>query len=188
MRLPALAVHRPVFTTMVTLVVILVGLIALWRLPVDLMPDISYPTLSVSTTYEDASPEEIEELVTRPLEEALSSVPGVKEIGSSSSEGRSSVTLQFNWGTNLDAAANDVRDRLDRVIPRLPDDAERPVLRKFDISSFPIMMLGASSDHLTLDVQDCATPPVLGGIVRFTLDYGAMLALTTSAYVEKVYA
>jgi HAE1 family hydrophobic/amphiphilic exporter-1 len=131
---------------MVTLVAILIGLIALWRLPVDLMPDISFPTLSVSTTYEDASPEEIEELVTRPLEEALSSVPGVKEIGSSSAEGRSSVTLQFNWGTDLDAAANDVRDRLDRVIPRLPDDAERPTLRKFDISSFPIMMLGASSD------------------------------------------
>jgi HAE1 family hydrophobic/amphiphilic exporter-1 len=146
MNISRFTVHRPVFTTMVTLVVVLLGLVALLRLPVDLMPDISYPTLSVSTSYENASPEEIEELITKPIEEALSAVPGVEEVASTSVEGASSITVKFSWGTDLDAAANDVRDRLDRVIPRLPDDADRPVLRKFDLASFPILILGASSE------------------------------------------
>jgi HAE1 family hydrophobic/amphiphilic exporter-1 len=145
MNLSRFAVNRPIFTVMVCLIVILLGGISLTRLPVDLMPDISYPTLSVSTTYENASPEEIEQLITRPIEEAMSAVPGVEEVTSTSSEGRSNVRVTFNWGTNLDEASNDVRDRLDRVIPRLPDDADRPSLRKFDLASFPIVILGASS-------------------------------------------
>jgi len=110
------------------------------------MPDITYPTLSVSTTYENASPEEMEELITRPIEEAMSAVPGVEEVSSVSSEGISNVRITFTWGTDLDAAANDIRDRLDRVIPRLPDEAERPTLRKFDLASFPILILGAASN------------------------------------------
>jgi hydrophobic/amphiphilic exporter-1 (mainly G- bacteria), HAE1 family len=75
------------------------------------MPDITYPTLSVITSYENASPEEIEELVTRPIEEAMSAVPGVEEVSSVSREGNSRVRVTFTWGTDLDAAANDVRDR-----------------------------------------------------------------------------
>ena len=146
MKIARFSVHRPVFTTMVTLSVIILGGISLSRLPVDLMPDITYPTLSISTTYENASPEEIEELVTRPIEQAMSAVPGVEEVSSVSSEGSSRVRLTFTWGTDLDAAANDIRDRLDRVIRRLPDDAERPSLRKFDPASFPILILGASSN------------------------------------------
>ncbi len=130
---------------MMTLSVIILGGISFSRLTVDLMPDISYPTLNVSTIYENASPEEIEELVTRPIEQAMSAVPGVEEVTSVSSEGRSRVQLTFSWGTDLDVAANDVRDRLDRVIGRLPEDAERPSLRKFDPASFPILILGASS-------------------------------------------
>ena len=145
MNIARFAVHRPVFTAMAVLIVILMGGVCLTRLPVDLMPDITYPTISVSTSYENASPEEIEELVTRPVEEAMSAVPGVEEVSSSSSEGRSNVRVTFSWGTDLDAAANDIRDRLDRVIPRLPDDADRPRLFKFDPASFPILILGASS-------------------------------------------
>lgn len=139
------SVRRPVFTAMATLIVIILGGVALSRLPIDLMPDITYPTLSISTTYENASPREIETLVTRPVEQAMSAVPGVEEVSSVSSEGQSSVRVTFAWGTNLDAAANDVRDRLDRIIPQLPDDAERPRLRKFDLASFPVLILGASS-------------------------------------------
>ncbi len=147
MKSAAFSVKRPIFTTMVTLCVIIIGGMALSRLPVDLLPDITYPTLSISTTYEQASPEIIEELITRPIEEAMSAVPGVEEVSSVSTEGGSNVRVTFAWGTDLDAAANDVRDRLDRVIPRLPDDADRPSLRKFDPASFPILVLGASS-HL----------------------------------------
>jgi len=145
MKLSRFTVHHPIFTIMVILIVLILGGVSLVRLPIDLMPDITYPTLSISTEYENASPEEIEELVTRPVEEAVSAVPGAEEVTSSSTEGMSRVRVSFTWGTDLDAAANDIRDRLDRVVPRLPDDAERPRLRKFDLASFPILILGAAS-------------------------------------------
>lgn len=146
MKISEQSVHRPVFTIMVVLIVLILGAISLWRLPIDFMPDITNPTLSVVTTYENAGPEEIEELVTRPIEEAMSAVPGVEEVSSSSTEGTSSVRVTFSWGTDLDAAASDVRDRLDRVVPRLPDDADKPVLRKFDLAGFPILILGVSGN------------------------------------------
>ncbi|MBN2372812.1 efflux RND transporter permease subunit [bacterium] len=146
MKLSRFSIDRPIFTIMITLIIILLGAVALSRIPIDLMPDITYPTLSISTSYENASPEEIEELITRPIEEAMSAVPGVEEVTSSSSEGSSNVRVTFTWGTDLDVAANDIRDRLDRVIPRLPDEAERPSLRKFDLAGFPVLILGASSN------------------------------------------
>jgi len=145
MNISVFSVHRPVLTIMVSLIVIIAGVVSLSRLSIDLMPDITYPTLSISTEYENASPEEVEELITTTVEEAMSAVPGVEEVTSVSAEGRSSVRVTFSWGTDLNAAADDIRDRLDRVIPRLPDDAERPRLRKFDLASFPILILGVSS-------------------------------------------
>ncbi len=145
MKISSFSVHRPVFTIMVTLIVILLGIVSLVRLPIDLMPDISYPTLSISCSYSNAGPQEVEELITRPIEQAMSAVPGVEEVSSVSSEGSSSVRVTFSWGTDLDAAANDIRDRLDRVVTRLPDEVDRPTLRKFDMASFPILILGASS-------------------------------------------
>ncbi len=146
MKLSQFAVDRPIFTSMIALIVILLGAVSLIRLPIDLMPDITYPTLSIRTNYADAGPEEIEELITRPLEEAVSAVPGVEEVTSVSTEGSSSVRVTFGWGTDLDVAANDIRDRLDRVISRLPDEADRPTLRKFDLAAFPVLILGASSN------------------------------------------
>ncbi|MCG3179104.1 MAG: Swarming motility protein SwrC [Phycisphaerae bacterium] len=146
MKLSEFSVHRPVFTIMVLLIVLILGGISLMRLPIDLMPDITYPTLSVSTTYENAGPEEIEELISRPIEEAMSAVPGVQEVTSTSTEGQSNVRVSFAWGTDLDAAANDVRDRLDRVVGNLPDDADKPTLRKFDLASFPVLILGVYGD------------------------------------------
>ncbi|MCU0917167.1 MAG: efflux RND transporter permease subunit [Planctomycetes bacterium] len=140
------SVHRPIFTIMVVLIVIVLGGISLLRLPIDLMPDISYPTISVSCAYENAGPEEIEELITRPIEQAISAVPGVEEVTSTCVEGNGSVRVTFTWGTDLDTAANDIRDRLDRIIDHLPEEADRPTLRKFDLAAFPILMLGASSN------------------------------------------
>jgi HAE1 family hydrophobic/amphiphilic exporter-1 len=153
MNLSRFAVHRPVFTIMVILIVIVLGSVSLIRLPIDLMPDITYPTLTVRTDYEDASPVEVEELVTRPIEEAMSAVPGVENVYSSSSEGSSSVRVSFSWGTNLDAASNDMRDRLDRIISRLPDDADRPTLYKFDLANFPILIFGASGNLSPLQMR-----------------------------------
>ncbi|MBW2545608.1 MAG: efflux RND transporter permease subunit, partial [Deltaproteobacteria bacterium] len=153
MNLSRTAVHRPVFTVMVILIVIILGSISLVRLPIDLMPDITYPTLTVRTLYENASPEEIEELVTRPIEEAMSAVPGVESVYSTSSEGSSNVRVTFSWGTDLDTASNDIRDRLDRVIRRLPDDVERPILYKFDLANFPILIFGVSGKQNPLEMR-----------------------------------
>jgi len=139
------SVGRPVFVTMATLIVLILGFISLSRVPIDLMPDITYPTLSVRTNYSNAGPQEVETLITRPLERAFSAVPGVEQIYSRSLEGSSDIRITFAWGTDLDAAANDLRDRLDRVVSSLPDDADRPFLRKFDLASFPILILGVSS-------------------------------------------
>ena len=153
MKLSRQAIHRPVFTVMVMLIVIIMGGVSLVRLPVDLMPDITFPSLSISTEYEGASPEEIEELVTRPIEQGVAAVPGVEEISSVSTEGRSRIRISFTWGTDLSEAAADLRDRLDRVIPRLPDDASRPRLWKFDLASFPILICGASSDRDLVELR-----------------------------------
>ncbi|MBN2034438.1 MAG: efflux RND transporter permease subunit [Deltaproteobacteria bacterium] len=181
MKFSRFAVNYPVFTIMSVFIVMILGGISLSRLPIDLMPDITYPTLSISTEYENASPKEIEELITRPIEEAMSAVPGVEQVTSISAEGVSQVRVSFTWATDLDAAANDVRDRLDRVISVLPDEAERPFLRKFDLASFPILFLGASSKldpvqmRLIIDEQikyrierlpGVATLDVAGGLDR----------------------
>ena len=166
MNVSRFSVHRPVLTVMVSLIVIIIGGVSLSRLSIDLMPDITYPTLSITTEYENASPEEIEELLSRPVEEAMSAVPGVEEVTSFSSEGISNVRVTFAWGTDLDEAANDIRDRLDRVVPRLPDDAERPRLRKFDLASFPILILGVATDLDPIQVRQVIDNQVKNRIER----------------------
>lgn len=144
MNVARFTVPRPVFTVMVTLIAVTLGLVALSRLPIDLLPDITYPTITVGTTYANAGPEEVEQLVTRPVEEAVAAVPGVQEITSTSAEGSSNVRISFGWGANLDEATNDVRDRLERIINRLPENADRPRVRKFDTAQAPVMLLGVA--------------------------------------------
>ena len=146
MNLPKFAVRRPVLTTMVFLGVLLLGVVSFTRLQVDLLPDVDFPSLSVVTTYEGAGPEEIETLITRPIEEAVGTVEGIETIESYSMEGRSRVSLRFVWGTNLDSAMNDVRSTVERVRDRLPDDADTPVVHRFDLGSFPIMQIALSGD------------------------------------------
>ncbi len=144
MKISRFAVRRPVFTIMSALIVLILGGISLTRLSIDLMPDITYPTMSITANYENAGPEEVEELVTRPIEQAMSAVPGVESVTTTSAEGRSQARVSFTWGTNLDVAVNDIRERLDRVIPFLPEGADKPILRKFDLANFPILILGAA--------------------------------------------
>jgi HAE1 family hydrophobic/amphiphilic exporter-1 len=146
-------VHRPVLTAVVFLVIVTLGVVSFSRLSIDLMPEITFPSISVVTDYGDVGPEEIEESVTRPIEEALAAVQGAQEITSTSTEGSSRVRVAFNWGTDLDAAANDIRDRIDRVMGRLPEDISRPMIRKFDLSSFPVLFLGVASDLSPLELR-----------------------------------
>lgn len=149
----SLPIRRPVLTTVIYVIIILVGLFSLWRLPIDLMPEITNPVVTVITNYGNAGPQEMEEIITRPLESSLAGVQGIEELSSTSSEGVSRIRVQFVWGTNLDEAVNDIRDRIDRTLGRLPDDVERPFIRKFDVSSFPIMMLGVSSELDPIEVR-----------------------------------
>ena len=132
-------VGRPVTVTMITLAALLFGLVALTRMPVELLPDLSYPSITVQTEYTDAAPAEVEALITRPVEEMVSGVPGVLAVESVSREGLSEVVLDFAWGTTIDDAMADVREKLDRV--RLPVDAERPLVLRYDPTQEPILRL-----------------------------------------------
>ena len=148
MNLPSFSVKRPIFTTMVTLIFVILGAISLSRMQIDMLPNIELPTLTIRTNYEGASPEVMERLVTQIIEEIVATVPGVEELTSTSSEGRSTVRVSFAWGTEIDTAAIDVQGKLEDEINELPDDIVRPRIRKFDIASFPVVLLGISS---TLD-------------------------------------
>ncbi|MFW6054602.1 MAG: efflux RND transporter permease subunit [Thermodesulfobacteriota bacterium] len=145
MSLPGFSVRRPIFTTMVTLIVVVIGIVSLSRLRIDMLPAIELPTLSISTGYEGASPEVMERLVTQIIEEIVGTVPGVEDITSTSSEGNSRVRVSFVWGTDIDTAAMDVQSKLEDEINELPEDVVRPRIRKFDIASFPVVLLGVSS-------------------------------------------
>ena len=146
MKLPRLSVGRPVLTTMVTLIVVVLGAVALGRLQIDLLPDVELPRLSIRTGYEGASPEVVERLVTQIVEEIAGTVPGIEEITSTSSEGRSEVRLTLTPGTDIDTAAIELQGRLEDEINEFPEDIERPTVRKFDIGSFPVVIVGIASD------------------------------------------
>jgi len=139
----ALAVRRPVTITMVTLAIILFGFVGLGRLPVNLLPDLSYPTLTVRTAYPGAAPLEIEQLINRPLEETLGTVRGVRSITSYARAGQSDIVLEFVWGTDMDYSSIEVREKMDMVM--LPLDVEKPVLLRFNPNLEPIMRLALAN-------------------------------------------
>src|SRR3954467_2857301 len=115
MSIPRLAIQRPVTMFMLSAVVVILGVLSLSKLPVDLMPEFEQPTLTVRVQYTGVGPLEMEELVTRPIEQAVSAVPGLTRVDSQSSEGNSQVQLNVDWGADLSEAANEVRPRLDPV-------------------------------------------------------------------------
>ena len=158
MNLARASVRRPVFTSMLTLMVLVLGLVALSRLQIDLLPSIELPTLTVRTQYEGADPIVMERLVTQIVEEIVATVPGVEEMTSTSYEGNSSVKVSFGWGTDIDTAALDVQATLEDEISELPDEIVGPRVSKFDVDSYPVVILGISSKldpvELTQIVED----------------------------------
>lgn len=140
------SIKRPIATSMVFLIIITLGIIGFRFLPVDLLPPIEYPQLTVATDYDNVGPEEIEKIITEPIENALAGVPGVERVRSSSREGGSRVTLEFAQSVDIDVAANDVRAALDRVRRSIPPEADAPRIWKFDPNNFPIVIVGANSD------------------------------------------
>ena len=144
MNITSFCIRRPVTTSMFFLILALLGFISASRMPIDLYPEITYPVVNISTSYSGAGPEEVEQLVTIPIERTVSTINNVRSITSVSSEGFSRVSVYFDWGTNLEEALNAIRANLDRVKRRLPEDADTPSIFQYDPSAAPIMTIGLS--------------------------------------------
>ena len=141
------AVKRPVMTSLCFVAVIILGLFSVAKLPIDLYPDIDTNTLMVITMYPGASAEDIEQNITKPLENTLNSVEHLKHITSQSRENTSVITLEFEYGYDIDVLTNDVRDKLDMVKSSLPDDSENPIIFKFSTDMIPVCLLSVQADE-----------------------------------------
>lgn len=153
MNLIEVCTRRPVAITMLTIAVLLFGMVSLSRLQVTLLPDLSYPTLTIRTELTGAAPTEVETLLSKPVEEALGVIKGVRRVSSVSRAGQGDVTLEFEWGTEMDFAVLDVREKLDAL--ELPKEVVRPIVLRFDPSQDPILRLG-----LALKPREGAAPAV----------------------------
>jgi HAE1 family hydrophobic/amphiphilic exporter-1 len=151
MKIVDLSVDRKITVTMITLIVILGGIISFTKLGLDMLPDVEFPMVSVVTVYSGASPEDIESIVTKPIEQAISSVTGVKGVVSTTVEGISMIAVEFENGSNLDFAAQDLRDQLAMFADFLPDDIQTPLVMKFDMSAIPLLFYGVTSESRPLN-------------------------------------
>ncbi|MBM3251452.1 MAG: efflux RND transporter permease subunit [Candidatus Omnitrophica bacterium] len=157
MNLPEFGVRRPVTNLMIFFAILVLAAYSLTRLGIDMMPKIEPPSITVISSYPGASPEDVEKNVTEPLENQLATTPGIEKISSHSSEGSSMIRLKFVWGTNLDAASNDVRDRIElakRQLPDIPDEMDNPYIFKFNTASIPIMFFGITAKESYSDLYD----------------------------------
>ncbi|MEG1562778.1 MAG: efflux RND transporter permease subunit [Bacteroides sp.] len=158
------AVKKPIMTSLCFLAVVIFGLFSLSKLPIDLYPDIETNTIMVMTAYPGASASDIENNVTRPLENTLNSVSNLKHITSKSSENMSLITLEFEFGNDIDVLTNDVRDKLDMVSSQLPDDVDNPIIFKFSTDMIPIVLLsvqaGESQSALYKILDDAVVNPL----------------------------
>jgi HAE1 family hydrophobic/amphiphilic exporter-1 len=190
------SIRHPVTIAMATIAVVLFGLVSLERLSVNLLPEISYPTLTIQTEYADAAPAEVEAFITEPLEEAVAVVQGLRKMHSVSQSGMSQIVLEFAWNTEMDYASLDVGEKIDLV--RLPDDASPPILLRFDPTLDPVLRVAAYGDSnmvalrhwvdrtLKKDLEaldGVASARVQGGLVEeihVDLDEGKMALLGVS--------
>ncbi len=160
-------VDRRVTTTMLMGVLVVLGLLGLNDLGLELMPEIDFPMITVGTIYRGASSEDVESSVTKPIEQAIAQVKGVKSIKSISMENYSVISIEFEWGTNLDFAAQDVRDGIGMIRSYLPSGVEDPVVWKFNMSQFPVMMYMFSSDAMdTLQLRELIKDRVQDRLLR----------------------
>jgi HAE1 family hydrophobic/amphiphilic exporter-1 len=179
---------------MLSAVIVLLGALSLVRLPVDLMPDISYPQITVRVGYPGVGPQEIEELIVRPLEQSLAAVPGVEQINGNASEGNGSVRLSFAWGTDLAEAADEVRTRIDRVRGRFPEESDPPTIFKFDSSTQPIMSIGVEGDYDSVTLREIAEVDLgprferVDGVAAVTVNGGLRRQIHIELSKEKITA
>lgn len=154
--LAAISVRRPVFATVIILVFVVVGVLGYTKLPVDRFPKIDFPTVSIVTRQDGATPKEIETEITDKIEEAVNTVAGIDELRSVSSEGISQVLVTFVLEKNIDVAAQEVRDRIARIIPELPEDVDAPIIEKLDPDAAPILNLALVADKPVREITEYA--------------------------------
>src|SRR3954467_1015797 len=194
MSIPRLAIQRPVTMFMLSAVVVILGVLSLSKLPVDLMPEFEQPTLTVRVSYAGVGPLEMEELITRPVEQAVSAVPGLTRLNSQSSEGNSQVQLNFEWGADLAEAADEVRTRIDRIRARLPEDATPPTIFKFDSNSQAILQIGVQGDFDPVTLRELAENDLsprferVDGVAAVTVNGGLRRQIHVELSKEKVTA
>lgn len=194
MKVSDFSISRPVTTTMLILLIVIIGLVAFTNLNIDLYPDITFPGAAIVTTYEGVGSEEIENLITRPIESSISTVEGVKNISSTSSMGQSTVVTEFNWGTDMDFAVQNLREQTDLISSAvLPDDASSPLIFKFDPAMLPIVIYGVTSDNLEIDelkkeVEDNIAPRLerLPGVAQVNLQGGMEREIIVSLNRDKM--
>ncbi|MBR0037142.1 MAG: efflux RND transporter permease subunit [Bacteroidales bacterium] len=160
------AVKRPIMTSLVFIAIAIFGLFSLSKLPIDLFPDIDTNMIMVMETYAGASAEDIENNVTRPLENTLNSVNYLKHITSQSKENYAIITLEFEYGYDIDALTNDVRDKLDMVSTSLPDEAGTPIIFKFSSDMIPILVLSAQAKESTAALYKILDDQVANPLAR----------------------
>ncbi|MEI7832149.1 MAG: efflux RND transporter permease subunit [bacterium] len=149
MWLTKLAITRPVTILMLVLALVVLGLQSRSRLPVDLLPNVEFPLIFISTVYPGTGPEEVETLITKPIEDSVSMISGLKKLSSTSSEGVSSVRLEFEIGTDLETVTSDVRSKIDVLRSTLPQDSKAPQVVKIDIGAQPVIKLSLTSKRLS---------------------------------------
>ncbi|KQL43573.1 hypothetical protein AN963_29470 [Brevibacillus choshinensis] len=172
------AIRRPVTVMMGVLIVIILGIMSLSRIPIDLYPKIEIPTIAVITSYSGVGPEEMENLVTKPVEQAVSSVAGIKSVTSTSREGSSMVIVEFSYGTDLDKAVTEVTQKVERAKRSLPDDVDSPTVARMDPNSTAVLTLAVSADmgadQLKSFVQDQMAPSLerINGVASVSVSGG----------------
>lgn len=153
MRIPEFSVHRPVTVLMLIMIIVVLGTISFVRLPIELMPDLTYPVAAVITSYEGVASEDIETLVTKPIEAAVSRVKNVKTVSSASQEGLSIIVVEFEWGTNIDFTAQDMRDSISVISDYLPSEIDDPIVVKFDPAMIPVIAYGITGKRGLRDLR-----------------------------------
>lgn len=154
MNISKFSIKRPVFTLVTMFIVLILGVVSLFKIPITLIPDLNPPIGVVVTSYPGASPTEVNEKVTKPLEQSLATLPGIKKVQSTSMESSNLIILEFNWSTDMDKVQTDILQRID-LVP-LPEDAGRPSFLKFDPSQFPVIQLALAAQNDSVDVRHIA--------------------------------
>ncbi|MHB1463147.1 MAG: efflux RND transporter permease subunit [Armatimonadota bacterium] len=166
MWLTNLAIKRPVLIWMIFSALAVMGLLALFSMKRELEPKVEFPYVTVATVYVGAGPQEVETLISKPLEDAVNSVNGVKHVDSTSQEGMSLIFIEFKLGTNVDVAVNDVRSKVDRVRASLPEDAKTPTISKLDANSSPVFRFGMTGKREQRQLRYLAEEVVTNRLAR----------------------